>query len=74
VAVCQGLDFFIKDSFICIIDVIRQVVAFNKGESDIVKRSIIKEVLKGGLTRGHLSVIYYKSKLIIYFFEGFKGD
>jgi hypothetical protein len=68
------LDFFVKDSFICIVNVIRQAVAFNEGESDVVEGSIVKEILKGGLTKGHLSAIYCKSKLVICFFEGFKGN
>jgi hypothetical protein len=68
------LDFFVKDSFICTINVIRRAVAFNEGESDVIEGSIVKEVLKGGLIKGHLSVICYKSKLVICFSKGLKGD
>ena len=68
------MDFFIRDSSICIIDIIGRAVAFDEGESDIVEGSIIEEVLKGDLTGGHLSAVYHKSKLVICFFEGFKGD
>jgi hypothetical protein len=73
-AVCQGLDFFVKDSFICIVDVIRRAVAFNEGESDAVEGSVVKEVLKGGLIGGYLSAICCKFKLVICFFKGSKGD
>jgi hypothetical protein len=73
-AVYQGLDFFVKDSSICIVNVIRRAVAFDEGESDAVEGSVIEEVLKGGLTGGYLSVVCCKSKLVICFFEGSKGD
>ena len=68
------MDFFIKDSFIYIINIIRQAITFNKDENVIIKGNVIEEVLKGGLTRGHLSVICYKFKLVICFFKGFKGN
>ena len=68
------MDFFVKDSFIYIINIIRQAITFNKDENDIIKGNVIEEVLKGGLTRGYLNIIYYKFKFIIYFFKGFKSD
>ena len=68
------MDFFIRDSFIYIINIIKRIIAFNKSKNDIIKGSIIKEVLKGGLTGGYLNIVYYKSKLIICFLEGFKDN
>jgi hypothetical protein len=68
------LDFFIKDSYISTINIIGRAITFNKGESNTIKGSVIKEVLEGGLTRRHLSLICHKSKLIIYFSKGSKGN
>ena len=65
------MDFFVKDSFIYIINIIRQAITFNKDENDIIKGNVIEEVLKGGLTRGYLNIIYYKFKFINYFFFKF---
>jgi hypothetical protein len=68
------LDFFVRDSSICTVNIIERAITFNENESDIVKGSVIKEILKGDLTGGYLSVICYKSKLIICFSEGSKGN
>ena len=68
------MDFFIGDSSICTINIIGQAVTFDKGESDIVKGSIIKEILKGDLTGEYLNIIYYKSKFIICFSESSKDN
>ena len=68
------MDFFIGDSSVYTIDIIGRAITFDKGESDIIKGSVIKEVLKGGLTGGYLSTVCRKSKLVICFSEGSKGN
>ena len=68
------MDFFIRDSSIYTINIIRQAIIFNENKSDIIKGSIIKEILKRDLTGGYLSIVYYKSKFIICFSEGSKGN
>ena len=68
------MDFFIKDSSIYTINIIERIITFNKSKSDIIKRSIIKEILKGDLIEGYLNIVYYKSKFIICFSEGSKSN
>jgi len=68
------LDFFIRDSSIYTINIIEQAITFNKSKSNTIKGNIIKEILKRDLTERYLNIVYYKSKLIIYFLEGFKNN
>ena len=68
------MDFFIRDSSIYTINIIERIITFNKSKSDIIKRSIIKEILKGDLIEGYLNIVYYKSQFVIYFSEDSKSD